>query len=474
MFPTIHIKQGDNDLTSQAGLLILGRMIHVKTDLIQRIDDQFKDERGVGTSSSVLSMMGSMCLGNSGFNGVDRFDNKELTARSLGIKRMPSEATLRQRLDKRSDVLDRIVKEENFSYLKNIRHDFRTLSTGHVPVDVDVTVLDNSNSSKDGVEMTYKQCYGYAPLMTYIGQEGFCLDGELRPGSQHCQKGTPERLRECLQQARTMTSHPILMRMDSGNDAVENMALAEEMNSEEHEGGRIDFIVKWNPRSEKAGKWMEIAGTTGEWKEERPGKMVATISEVVGKRWAGIDYQFRRVVRVSRRTIDRKGQRLLLPLDEVEGWWTTLDIPADEVIRLYNDHGTSEQFHSELKTDMNMERLPSGKFATNTLILSMAVLVFNILRYVGLDGLHKEQEALKVRMDRANGGKGPKNPDKNNPSGIPSRRRIRTVIDQLMHITCRIVRSSRRVVCTFGKNSPMFPIFQHIYDTILVSQHAAP
>ncbi len=29
------------------------------------------------------------------------------------------------------------------------------------------------------------------------------------------------------------------------------------------------------------------------------------------------------------------------------------------------DHDTSEQFHSEFKTDMNLERLPSGKFATN-------------------------------------------------------------------------------------------------------------
>ncbi|MGV0036717.1 MAG: hypothetical protein ACNYPE_17840 [Candidatus Azotimanducaceae bacterium WSBS_2022_MAG_OTU7] len=29
---------------------------------------------------------------------------------------------------------------------------------------------------------------------------------------------------------------------------------------------------------------------------------------------------------------------------------------------LYADHGTSEQFHREFKTDMDIERLPSGKF----------------------------------------------------------------------------------------------------------------
>ena len=30
-------------------------------------------------------------------------------------------------------------------------------------------------------------------------------------------------------------------------------------------------------------------------------------------------------------------------------------------------HGTSEQFHSEFKTDLDIEQLPSGKFATNAL-----------------------------------------------------------------------------------------------------------
>ena len=39
-----------------------------------------------------------------------------------------------------------------------------------------------------------------------------------------------------------------------------------------------------------------------------------------------------------------------------------------EVIGLYHAHGECEQFHSEIKTDMDMERLPSGKFETNELV----------------------------------------------------------------------------------------------------------
>ena len=40
--------------------------------------------------------------------------------------------------------------------------------------------------------------------------------------------------------------------------------------------------------------------------------------------------------------------------------------------KLYRQHATSEQFHSEFKTDL--ERLPSGKFPTNDLVMHLGVL----------------------------------------------------------------------------------------------------
>jgi len=51
------------------------------------------------------------------------------------------------------------------------------------------------------------------------------------------------------------------------------------------------------------------------------------------------------------------------------------------------DHATSEQFHSEFKTALDVERLPSRKFATNALVLSCATLAYNILRWIGQNGL---------------------------------------------------------------------------------------
>jgi len=51
---------------------------------------------------------------------------------------------------------------------------------------------------------------------------------------------------------------------------------------------------------------------------------------------------------------------LLLPDYVLEGWTTTLSshLDAAKVIALYCDHATHEQFHSEFKTDRDLERLP--------------------------------------------------------------------------------------------------------------------
>lgn len=46
---------------------------------------------------------------------------------------------------------------------------------------------------------------------------------ELREGKQHCRKHTPELLRGTIRLCRETTGEPLLVRLDSGNDAAENI-----------------------------------------------------------------------------------------------------------------------------------------------------------------------------------------------------------------------------------------------------------
>ena len=50
----------------------------------------------------------------------------------------------------------------------------------------------------------------------------------------------------------------------------------------------------------------------------------------------------------------------------------TPTLGAQQIIDLYADHGTHEQFHSEIETDMDLGRLPSGKIDTNYLVCALA------------------------------------------------------------------------------------------------------
>jgi len=81
---------------------------------------------------------------------------------------------------------------------------------------------------------------------------------------------------------------------------------------------------------------------------------------------------------------------MLAPDIELNTWWTDLGLADDEIIRLYHAHGECEQYHSEIKSDIDVERLLSGKFATNELVLELTILAYNILRIIGQESLRSK------------------------------------------------------------------------------------
>ena len=313
-----------------------------------------------------------------------------------------------------------------------------------VPLDMDVFPMDNSGTKKEGVSYTYKGFNGYAPLAAYLGEEGWCLACELRPGSQHGQNEFihfPERV---VPRAKSLTPHRLLARLDSGHDAAENRAwLAAE---------NVEFIIKWNPRRQDQNVWLKRAEKeVAQWSFPREGKRVGTFCETVEETFGGKTRHVRRIISVTERTIDKHGARLLVPDIEIEGWWTSLgecECSDEKIIALYCDHATSEQFHSEFKTDLDIERLPSGKFATNDLVMACAVLAYNILRWIGLEGLTGRDAPIRHEAKR---------------------RRLRTVMQDLMCVAARVLESGRRLALKFSRHCPAFQSFEAVYAKLAPS-----
>lgn len=150
------------------------------------------------------------------------------------------------------------------------------------------------------------------------------------------------------------------------------------------------------------------------------------------------------VYEVIERTTDKNGQFLLVPDIECNTIWTNLGWSDDDIINGYHAHGECEQFHSEIKTDMDVERLPSGKFDTNELVLELTVLAYNILRLIG-------QESLKSKRVPKT-----KHPVK--------RRRIRTVIGNLIQIAGHVTTHGRRIILAIGCSNVWRHAFMDVYN----------
>ncbi|MCL5671131.1 MAG: IS1380 family transposase, partial [Acidobacteria bacterium] len=366
------IEQSDTEFyTSNSGLVLIGHCINDLCSLPVKAKQTFPvSPGGIGMDDILRSYVGLLSIGQSDFEAVTNRREDEYFRQALGINRVPSTETLRQRLDEAAPDLITLADAGSVEFLKKARVTITPLKTGHVPLDCDVFGMDNSKTKKEGVSRIYNGRDGYAPIAAYLGMEGWCLELEMRKGSQHSQDGFIPFIDRVIEKARTLTSRKLLVRLDSGHDALDTRAaLAGHRN--------VSYIVKWNPRREDQKKWAERIFKEGDVTTPRPGKRVGLLTVHIRQDHEGKTYQFKRVMRAVERTIDRFGQRLLVPEIEIEGWWTTLDLPMKQVIGLYEDHGTSEQFHSEIKSDLDMERLPSGKFATNALILALGGLSYN-------------------------------------------------------------------------------------------------
>ena len=278
-------------------------------------------------------------------------------------------------------------------------------------------------------------------LLSYIG---LLCQGKTSYDAINEMSDDPEYYKLALGITRAIPSAETLrQRMDAGNDAVENLGILIEDGSW--------FIVKRNlRRGESKEDWIaKVKECCKDIRKPRDGKTV-----YIGSSWKEVTYTdsegesktitMRIVYEVIERTMDRNGQFLLVPDIECNTIWTNLGWSDDDIINGYHAHGECEQFHSEIKTDMDVERLPSGKFDTNELVLELTVLAYNILRLIG-------QESLKSRRAPK-----PKHPVK--------RRRIRTVIGNLIQIAGHITTHGRRVVLAIGCSNVWRHAFMDIYN----------
>lgn len=425
------IEQSDSEFyTSHSGVSLVGLGLNRFTSLVSALTEAVPLAHGISHADVIRAYCGLLAQAKSDYVAIEQYREDDFYRESLGLDQVPSEGTMRQRMDECAQEFHPVLSWASIEFLQNAGVPVTALDTGHVAVDIDGFVMDNSGTKKEEVSRTYRNVDGLLALPAYLGQEGWLVNLHLLPGSRHPQKEFIPFLRQTVARIRQFCRGKLLLRVDSAHDAADNR-----VELHRHEG--VDYIIKWNPRKQDPEYWRKLAFSQGEITTPRPGKRVAVSSvkekhTVTDDNGAETTLTFRRVMRVTERSIDKKGQPLLIPEIELEGWWTSLKVSDEKVIELYKGHGLCEQYHAEIKTDMDLERLPSGKFATNQLIMACAALVYNILRFIGQISLVTNKGIVRHEAKR---------------------RRLKTVIQELIYFAGRLISKARRLRLRFSRHA---------------------
>ncbi len=438
-------------ITSNSGIIIAGLILNsaeFKNHINNALGRQSKYAKNHFTDYEIIKCyIGLLCVGKTSYESIDIFKYDEAFKKSLELPILPSKESLRQRLEKLPDSLNEVLQDFTAGFIKKYG-DLPTISgTNYVPVDFDVTPFDNSNSQKEGVSFTYKKFMGFAPMMTYIGATGYMLNNEFREGKAHSNcAGTNEYIRRTLELARKITAdQKLLLRFDSGNDSATNI-------TEIIKFERAFYLIKRNLRNEKRDEYINLclfASSINETIRKGKEQYFSDSSVFLAvKTEQGVEYvETRQVVRVTETLTDRNDQILLFPTYEVDVWYTNIEEKYNpkEIVDMYKDHATSEQFHSELKTDMDVERLPSGKFETNKIILSSAMVAFNILRLIGQEMINSGSANRKRKVKRL---------------------RIRKVIQDIMYMAGKFMIKYNSPTIIISKINRFFDAFCYLFKKL--------
>lgn len=195
------------------------------------------------------------------------------------------------------------------------------------------------------------------------------------------------------------------------------------------------MLVKWNARNDDVAaltvRLDADADAALRWETPLAGKRVTMWEQAIAVE--GIEQPRHRVLRPIERRIDKRGQVLVVAEITPEGWMTSLPagLSAKEIIALYAHHGRHELFHSEFRSDLHLTRPPSGKFDTSYLVCQFAPLAMIIPCLMGELGLL-----------------GPDAPVRHSAK----RRRVKTVMQELICRAGRLIQRWRRIILALGSN----------------------
>ena len=416
-------------------------------------------------SDHVLNVAYNIVAGGQRLEDIELRRQDEVFLNGLGAQRIPDPTT--------AGDFTRRFSEEDITALQECVNRTRLKVWKVQPegflkeafIDVDGTMVQTYGQCKEGIGLSYKGIWGYAPLIVSLANTKEVLYLLNRPGQSASHSGSVEWIDRAVEWVAsvagkvtirgdtdfTHTAHLdrwdeagryFILGMDAHPKVVE---LAEELPPSAWQ--RLERLPKYEILTEPRQKAFR-------YKEQMVVEKAFKNQILVGEDIAEIDYQPHKCTRKYRLVIVRKnisvqkGEKALLEEIRYFFYITNRKDKAEKILGLANGRCDQENVIEQLKNGVNAMRMPVNDLLSNWAYMVMAALAWNLKSWYGLLMPKRERGLELVKME------------------------FRRFLNAIMLIPCQIVRTARRVIYrVLGYNSWMtdfFATWQRLQRLVLV------
>jgi hypothetical protein len=390
-------------------------------------------------SDHVLNIGYNLLAGGERLEDIELRRNDEAFLNSLEAQRIPDPTTAGD-FTRRFDPEDILALQECFNRAR--LKVWKKQPKGFLKeafIDVDGTIAGTHGECKEGMGLSYKGIWGYAPLIVSLANTKEVLYLVNRPGNATSQSGSVEWIDRAAQLVGQVAGR-VTIRGDTdfshtgqldrwnaaglkfvlGIDAMANLVkLAEGL--EQGAWKRLERLLKYEILTEprrKPDRYKEQIVVEKQFKNQvLVGEDIAEMKYRPGK--CAKSY---RLVIVRKNISVKKGERALF--DEVRYFFylTNRKDKASKIVGLANGRCDQENVIEQLKNGVNAMRMPVNNLVSNWAYMVMAALAWNMKAWYGLLVPDRERGGELVRME------------------------FRRFLQAIMLTPCQVVRTSRQVI----------------------------
>jgi DDE family transposase len=404
-------------------------------------------------SDHVLNLAYNILAGGQRLEDIELRRQDEVFLNGLGAERIPDPTTAGD-FTRRFSVEDIVALEECINRARLAV--WRVQPEAFLKeafIDVDGTIAQTYGECKEGMDISYKGIWGYAPLIVSLANTKEVLYVVNRPGNASSQSGSVEWIDRALELVRQVAGS-VTIRGDT------DFSHTEQLDRWDGQGTKFILGIDAHPKlvmlaealEKQAWKPLERLAKYEILTEPRPRafrykEQVVVEREfenkkLVGEDLAEIEYQpgkcgrKYRVIILRKNISVQKGEQVLF--DEVRYFFyvTNRKDKAEKIVSLANGRCDQENVIEQLKNGVNAMRMPVNDLVSNWAYMVITTLAWNLKAWFGLLVPNRERGIELVQME------------------------FRRFLNAIMLLPCQIVRTARRIIYRIvGYNSWLVDFF---------------